>query len=87
MIISDQLLDGLTEFKNIRSICPLVDTFEDSGVTDCTGTWFDLSNMRSMYAIIGQEADTQILKSDSYSTYYGNQDGYSFCLGTYTVYY
>ena len=38
-----------------------------------------------MVAVIGQGPDSQIFKSDSYSTYYGNQDGYSLCKDTYTL--
>ena len=86
VIISDHLSDDRECFKNIRSICPIVDSFEDETSTvDCENTQFDLSGLRSMVAVIGGGPDTQVFKSDSYSTYYGNKDGYSFCLGTYTL--
>ena len=69
VVISDHL-DGL---KNIRSICPLIDT------PDCTDTEFDLSAITDLTAYIGGGPVTQGYVTDTYNQYYGNTDG-TFCV-------
>lgn len=70
-------------FRTIRSICPLVDTFD--AAEECENTVFDLTGIEPMIAQIGYGPVTQTFKSDYFSTYYQQQDGYSFCKDSYIL--
>ena len=81
VIISDHLgSDG--RYSNIRQICPLVDAVS---LSNCDTTEFYLEDLHSMSAVIGGGPTTQVFKSDMFSSFYYNQDGFSFCKDAYTL--
>ena len=73
VVISD--LNNSGSKRNIRSICPLVDT------PDCDDSTTLTPEFRDMEAQIDEdlEPDVQLLEVDYMSKYYGALDGYSFC--------
>ena len=77
VVISDYI-DGR---KNIRSICPLVDTI------DCSRTEFIEENVSLMRVAIASGTSTQTVSiQDTISKHYGNLDGTSYCGSrTYTL--
>ena len=58
--------------RNIRSICPLIDTI------DCRDAEFDVSAVTARTAVIGGGPVQQGSPTDYFSSYYGKADG-TFC--------
>ena len=81
--IADVRTPGLELYRNIRSICPILDQLDPAN--DCLSTEFDLTELQAMVAVIGDGPVSQTFRSDLFSTFYKEQDGYSQCKDVYTL--
>ena len=81
--ILNQLSAGQVGKGNIRSICPILDTLD--ATTACENTAFDLHGLQPMEATIGQGPQTQVFGTDSMSSFYFEEDGFSLCKDAYNL--